>query len=638
MTGGISGQLVDGRFELIEQLGAGGMGRVWQARDTALDRQVALKEVRPPDPVIAPEGSDHARMLRERMLREARALARLDHPHVVTMHHIVDDDPYPWLVMELVQGHSLEVRLADGPLTAAEAARIGGEVLSALRAVHEAGICHRDVKPGNVLLRGDGRAVLTDFGIASVQGSATLTVTGQLIGSPEYIAPERLRGTGDASPDEAADEAAAETPESDLWSLGMVLYECVEGRNPLRRASTLSTLVAVLDEEVPPPEQAGALEPVLRALLVREVATRPSAERLAGLLAEAASGEAEDGPGVEPGVESGVEPGTGEEPQPERESAPDRKSGPGSRPAGPDPATALASVKPAGNNRGGMHRRLKVVGGLLAAVLLTTVAYPAIVGTGKKSGNDAPSDGKLPAEHRKEPLKVGLNTAEHPPMSTRRDGRRAGVEPELARAIGERMGRSVRFVRRPSHRLGDQVGEKYDMAIGRLPDSRSWRSAYTADFVDYFRSAWAFYTKARSSIGSWRDLCGKKVGITRGTLVQKFPTALVDACGTDPKVTETDGPADAEEQLRKGRLDAVVTDYPDALSRKAQAHDPYTVGVGRETQEPFGIAVAKNDSKLTHAVRSALNDLIRNGTYEKILAKWLVDDGAVKSAKVNGGA
>jgi len=203
MAGGVSGQIVDGRFELLEQLGAGGMGAVWRARDTTLDREVALKEVSPPDPATAPDGSEH-----QRMLREARALARLSHPHVVTVHQIVDARPYPWLVLELVPGRSLQERLDGGPLSVPEAARIGSEVLSALRAAHAAGICHRDVKPANVLLRGDGRAVLTDFGIAAFQGSTTLTATGQLVGSPEYIAPERIRGADD------------DGPPSDLWSLG----------------------------------------------------------------------------------------------------------------------------------------------------------------------------------------------------------------------------------------------------------------------------------------------------------------------------------------------------------------------------------------------------------------------------------
>ncbi|WP_406148958.1 serine/threonine-protein kinase [Streptomyces anulatus] len=272
-----SGRVIDGRFTLVERLGSGGMGMVWRARDEALHRDVALKEVRPPDPALAEYDPEGARTLRARVLREARALARVDHPNVVTVHHIVDpgEDGYPWIVMELVAGSSLHDRLAAGPMEPAEAAELGRGILSALRAAHTSGIQHRDVKPANVLLRADGRPVLTDFGIAAIRESTSLTMTGALIGSPDYIAPERIRGTeGD--------------PSSDLWSLGMMLYVAVEGRHPLRRATTLATLAAVLDEEIPPPVRAGSLTPVLNALLTRDIPARPDAEALDRLLAEAA--------------------------------------------------------------------------------------------------------------------------------------------------------------------------------------------------------------------------------------------------------------------------------------------------------------------------------------------------------------
>ncbi|MZG03257.1 protein kinase [Streptomyces sp. SID5614] len=271
--------MIDGRFTLVERLGSGGMGMVWRARDEALHRDVALKEVRPPDPALAEYDPEGARTLRARVLREARALARVDHPNVVTVHHIVDpgEDGYPWIVMELVAGSSLHDRLATGPMEPADAAELGRGILSALRAAHTAGIQHRDVKPANVLLRPDGRPVLTDFGIAAIRESTSLTMTGALIGSPDYIAPERIRGTeGD--------------PSSDLWSLGMMLYVAVEGRHPLRRATTLATLAAVLDEEIPPPVRAGALAPVLNALLTRDIPARPDAATLDRLLAEAARG------------------------------------------------------------------------------------------------------------------------------------------------------------------------------------------------------------------------------------------------------------------------------------------------------------------------------------------------------------
>ncbi|WP_189707214.1 protein kinase domain-containing protein [Streptomyces phaeofaciens] len=264
-----SGDMIDGRFELVERLGSGGMGTVWRARDTVLHRDVALKAVRP--------DAEASAAVRERVMREARALARLNDPHVVTVHQIIEAHPHPWIVMELVPGQSLQQRLSEGPLSPAEAARIGRQVLAALRVAHAAGIQHRDVKPANILLRPDGSAVLTDFGIAALQGTTALTVTGELVGSPEYMAPERIRGRGDE-------------PASDLWSLGLVLYVCVEGVSPLRRETTLATLAAVLDDPVPPPVRSGPLAPVLLALLVRDPAARPDATLLDGLLARAESG------------------------------------------------------------------------------------------------------------------------------------------------------------------------------------------------------------------------------------------------------------------------------------------------------------------------------------------------------------
>ncbi|MEV0263964.1 serine/threonine-protein kinase [Streptomyces sp. NPDC050617] len=308
--------MIDGRFELADRLGSGGMGMVWRARDLALHRDVALKEVRPPDPSLAENDPAAARALRGRVLREARALARLDHPNVVTIHHIVDEGEgsYPWIVMELVPGSSLQDRLAPGPLPPAEAARIGRGVLAALRAAHAAGIHHRDVKPANVLLRTDGRPVLTDFGIAAIRDATSLTATGALIGSPDYIAPERLRGhEGD--------------PASDLWSLGMLLYVAVEGRHPLRKASTLATLAAILDEPVPEPERAGALTPVLKALLTRDTAARPDAAALDRMLAAAEAGAGDGKSGKRTAPKAPKPPETSEDAAPPARTAvipPDR--------------------------------------------------------------------------------------------------------------------------------------------------------------------------------------------------------------------------------------------------------------------------------------------------------------------------
>ncbi|MEU6456220.1 serine/threonine-protein kinase [Streptomyces sp. NPDC047065] len=256
-------RVIAGRYRLLSPLGEGGMGTVWRARDEVLNREVAVKEVRAPSGL--PE-SDVRRMY-ARLEREAWAAARVAHHNVVTVYDVATDGDRPWIVMELVRGLSLADLLdAEGPLAPERAALIGAEVLAALRAAHAAGVLHRDVKPANVLLSNDGRVVLTDFGIARVEGSSALTMTGEVIGSPEFLAPERALGRTPG-------------PESDLWSLGVLLYAAVEGASPFRQDTPLSTLRAIVDEELPPPHRAGALAPVVEGLLRKDPAERLPAER-----------------------------------------------------------------------------------------------------------------------------------------------------------------------------------------------------------------------------------------------------------------------------------------------------------------------------------------------------------------------
>ncbi|MGW7364230.1 serine/threonine-protein kinase [Streptomyces sp. NPDC054841] len=267
-----SGRLIGGRYRLVSRLGHGGMGTVWRARDEVVDRDVAIKEPRVPEHL-----GDRAREnVYLRMQREARAAASIDHPSVVTVHDVVMEDGKPWIVMELVRGQSLGDRLQEGTLDVREAARIGLAVLGALSAAHEAGVLHRDVKPDNVLLGRGDRVVLTDFGIAQVEGEQGLTETGAFIGSPEYIAPERVLGQRPG-------------PESDLWSLGVVLYAAVEGMSPYRRSHTPATLQAVLSAEPQVPARgSGAFGTMLMQLLRKDPAARPDAAEIRATLESAA--------------------------------------------------------------------------------------------------------------------------------------------------------------------------------------------------------------------------------------------------------------------------------------------------------------------------------------------------------------
>jgi tRNA A-37 threonylcarbamoyl transferase component Bud32 len=250
--------LVAGRYRLHEPVGSGGMGRVWMARDEMLDRDVAVKEFVPPEWMTDGEKA----RLRDRTLREARSAARLNHPHVVRIYDVVHADDLPWIVMEYVPSRSLyQVINEDGPFPPAAAAQIGLDVLSALTAAHRAGVLHRDVKPHNVLIGTDGRVVLTDFGLATFVDDGSVTGPGLVVGSPQYVSPERARD-------------GASTVESDLWSLGATLYAAVEGRSPYARDSAMASLMALATEEPDPPVLAGPLAPVLYGLLRHEPTDR----------------------------------------------------------------------------------------------------------------------------------------------------------------------------------------------------------------------------------------------------------------------------------------------------------------------------------------------------------------------------
>ena len=270
----MQGLLLAGRYRLADPIGKGGMGRVWRAHDEVLHRAVAIKEL---TAALYVSESDQAVLL-ARTRAEARAAARINHSAVVTVHDVLDHDGRPWIVMELVEGRSLaDAVKEDGGVEPREAARIGLWVLRALRAAHSAGVLHRDVKPGNVLLARDGRVLLTDFGIAQIEGDTTITRTGEVVGSVDYLAPERVRG-------------ADPGPSADLWALGATLYTAVEGRSPFRRTTPLATMQAVVDEHPAEPRDAGPLTPVIAALLHKDPAGRPDAAEAEQLLAEAAEG------------------------------------------------------------------------------------------------------------------------------------------------------------------------------------------------------------------------------------------------------------------------------------------------------------------------------------------------------------
>ncbi|CAL9402400.1 serine/threonine-protein kinase [Nocardiopsis dassonvillei] len=265
-----SERIVADRYVLRRELGRGGMGVVWQAFDPTLDRDVAIKQVLLPDHFTNSERAD----AHGRVRREARSAARISHPTVITIHDVFEYDGNPWVVMELVEGGSLQDRLDErGALPPDEVAEIAGSLLRAVRAANAAGVLHRDIKPGNIMTSLDGRVILTDFGIATMEGGPSITRTGALIGSPEYMPPERLAG-GPAE------------HRGDLWSIGVTLFAAVEGTSPFRRDSITAAIAAVMSAPLPPMTRAGWLEPVISGLLERDPERRLSADGALALLRE----------------------------------------------------------------------------------------------------------------------------------------------------------------------------------------------------------------------------------------------------------------------------------------------------------------------------------------------------------------
>ena len=252
-------RMIGGRYELLEQIGRGGMGVVWRSRDVLLERDVAVKEIQFP----AGTTEDEREVLRKRVFREARAAARLTHPSVVTVYDVIEDEGQPFIVMELIDAPSLtDVVRLDGPLAPAKAAAVGLDVLSALEVAHAAGVVHRDIKPSNVMVPNQGHCELADFGIASVQDDPSVTSTGLVLGSPAYMAPEQgSRGMT--------------SPASDLWSLGATLYFAVEGRPPFEGDGALPTLSAVMHDEPREMVHAGPMAAIISALLSKDPARRP---------------------------------------------------------------------------------------------------------------------------------------------------------------------------------------------------------------------------------------------------------------------------------------------------------------------------------------------------------------------------
>ena len=268
---------IGNRYRLEEQIGIGAMGVVWRGTDELLNRPVAVKELLT---VASSTNPAEVEESRQRLQREGRIGARLQHAHVISMFDVVIHEDRPWLVMEYLPSDSLAtVVRAKGPLLPVQVAAIGRDVADGLAAAHAAGVVHRDVKPGNVLIGTDGRVKLTDFGVARAVDDVQLTRTGLIAGTPAFLAPEIAQGR-------------TPTAASDVFALGATLYAAVEGVPPFGLDDNAYALLHKVATEAPnPPQHAGPLTPVLMRLLAVDPAARPSAAQARDLLATVATGQ-----------------------------------------------------------------------------------------------------------------------------------------------------------------------------------------------------------------------------------------------------------------------------------------------------------------------------------------------------------
>ncbi|MDQ1016935.1 serine/threonine-protein kinase [Streptomyces afghaniensis] len=396
-------RLLAGRYRLGEVLGRGGMGTVWRAQDETLGRTVAVKELRFPSNI----DEEEKRRLITRTLREAKAIARIRNNSAVTVFDVVQEDDRPWIVMELVEGKSLaEVIREDGLLEPKRAAEVGLAVLDVLRSAHREGILHRDVKPSNVLIAEDGRVVLTDFGIAQVEGDPSITSTGMLVGAPSYISPERARGHKPG-------------PAADLWSLGGLLYAAVEGTPPYDKGSAIATLTAVMTESLEEPKNAGPLKDVIHGLLTKDPAQRLDDAGARAMLNSVINAPAPAEP--EPMDATKVVPLPA---QPDRSSRKGSSAGSGSK----------RSEEPGERLRGALRSVRKAAGGAAGA--------SAASRTGAEDGtaSSAPKGAKAGAGDAGAPVSASASTAGSASASGAAAGTGAGAQGAKATSGGQSSG------------------------------------------------------------------------------------------------------------------------------------------------------------------------------------------------------
>ncbi|MFG3257142.1 serine/threonine-protein kinase [Streptomyces sp. NPDC048172] len=577
------------RYRLERPLGRGGMGVVWEALDTSLDRKVAVKGLLHPG--LRPDAAPDTRaQWVSRARREAQAIARIEHQNVVAVHDVIEDGEQVWIVMELLSSRSLADLLTEQrQLAVPHAARIGLQVLRGLIAVHQAGVVHRDVKPHNILFRPDGRALLMDFGIATFEGAVQVTRTHEIIGTAQYLAPELLVRSSDGP--------HAATPASDLWALGVTLYEMVEGRRPFEGMADLEVLISVSESPVPAMRYAGPLAPLIEALLTKDPARRPDAAEAERML------------------------------QAVKADSPEPDS------PGPD----------APADRRGADR-WKVPVAVLCTALLATGAWfvwgqPDGSGAADTPASDKAGEARKAREAAKNgqgekgTLLVGVKS-DQPGLSVQKGKNFEGFEPGLARRIGEDMGyEKVEFVPvTTSHRARMLRQGEVDVVIATysINDKRSKREGvefvgpYYVDSMGILLKNSKFTKPSQIKNSPTSEVCtarnstyDKEWFRANGYTPQKHLPDSYEACVKDLEDTSTN-------------MDAVATDYVIVKGYESE-HPGWKAFREEGDSQRYGVAVkASSDEKtrrLKKGVCRALSRIMREsgGTsgYEQLYDRHL---------------
>ncbi|MFE9299737.1 serine/threonine-protein kinase [Streptomyces sp. NPDC006856] len=503
--------VIDGRYELLERIGSGGMGEVWKAHDRRLRRYVAVKGLLDRNAMTA----DTQATAMQRARREAEAIARIEHQNVVTVHDRVETDHQVWIVMKLLEARSLaDLLRRDGVLAVPRAATIGLQILQGLRAVHAASVVHRDVKPGNVLVRDDGLAILVDFGIATFEGADRVTRTGSVIGTSSYLAPELF---APASP--------GPTPASDLWALGVTLYEAVEGRVPFAGHEVWEVQENIRQSPDPAFRYAGPLAPVIQGLLAADPRERLDAATAEAMLREVLDDPAAPDAGAAGGATHPPTAVAVPDPSPTPTPVP-RKGVRAPAPAAPAPAPPPSP--PAASGRGARYRGWRITAAVVCVALLAGAGWLATRGDGEGGGRgdragaaedrsqdrgkDRGQDNSGSQERWKDThptLEIGVKD-DQPGLSKFDDKTRTyrGYDIDLAYAIAESMGYGrgeVAFTTvATDYRSTALKTKQVDLVIASYSITDDRKSAgpdgYSVDFAGpYYEASRGFLVREKSA-------------------------------------------------------------------------------------------------------------------------------------------